>query len=165
MEITDILKKLEDNKEFKEWKKEHKDSFLAHVFKMLDDANKDDWQIGFYNKDDTITSFMITPNDIKIADTQNIFKRPEAKIQKLEKNKIKIDITEALQTAEKIQVKEFKQETPFKIITILQKLDIGQVYNITYITQTFKVLNLRIDSSNGKVLHKKLTPIMEFKAS
>ena len=165
MEILDVLKRLEENKEFKEWKKKNKDSFLAHIFKMLDDANRDDWQIGYYNKDDTITTFIITPDDIKIAETENIFKKPEAKIKELNKEKIKIDITEALQTAEKIQTKEYKQETPYKIITILQKLDIGQVYNITYVTQSFKVLNLKIDSSNGKVLKKSLKSIMDFKAS
>ena len=165
MEIKDVLKRLEQNKEFKEWKKKNKYSFLAHVFKMLDDANIDDWQIGYYNKDDTITTFIITPSDIKIAETENIFKKPEAKIKKLDKEKIKIDITEALQTAEKIQVTEYKAETPFKIITILQTLDIGQVYNITYVTQSFKILNLKIDSSNGKVLKKSLNSIMDFKAS
>lgn len=165
MEITDILDRLEKNKEFKEWKEKNKTSFLVHVFKLLDDANKDDWQVGYYNKDDTITTFIITPDDIKIAETENIFKKPEAKIRKLEKDKIKIDITQALQTAEKIQATEYKQEIPFKIITILQKLDIGQVYNVTYITQSFKALNLKIDSSSGKVLKKTLQPIMEFKAS
>lgn len=165
MEIIKVLERLEEDKEFKEWKKEKKDSFLAHIFKLLDDANEDDWQVGYYNKDDTITTFIVTPKEIKIAETENIFKKPEAKIQKLDKNKIKIDITEALQTAEKIQTTEYKQETPFKIITILQKLDIGQVYNITYVTQGFKVLNFKIDSSNGKVLKKTLQSIMEFKAS
>lgn len=165
MEIKDTIKRLKDSKEFKEWQKKNKDSFLAHIFKMLDDENKDDWQIGFYNKEDTITSFILTPKSIKIADSENIFKKPEAKIQKLDEEQIKIDITEALQTAEKIQTTEFKQETPFKIITILQKIDIGQVYNITYVTQTFKVLNFKISSETGKVLQKKLTPVMEFKAS
>ncbi|MBW2974910.1 hypothetical protein KY366_04295 [Candidatus Woesearchaeota archaeon] len=164
MEITNVLKRLEESKSFKEWEKKNKQSFLAHVFKMLDDANKDDWQVGYYNKDDTITTFIITPQDIRIAETENIFKRPEAKIKKLEKEKIKVDITNALQTAEKIQTTEYAQETPFKIITILQKLDMGQVYNITYITQSFKVLNLKIDCSDGKVLEKKLSSLMEFRA-
>jgi len=165
MEILDVLKRLEENKEFKEWREKNKGSFLAHVFKMLDDANRDDWQVGYYNKNDTITTFILSPKDIKIADTENIFKRPEAKIQKLDKEKIKIDITEALQTAEKIQVTEYKNETPYKIITILQKLNMGQVYNVTYVTQSFKVLNFKIDSSNGKVLKKTLQSIMEFKSS
>lgn len=165
MEIIKVLERLEESKEFKEWKKKNKNSFLAHVFKMLDEANRDDWQVGYYNKDDTITTFILTPNDIKIAETENIFKKPEAKIQELDKEKIKVDITKALETAEKTQAKEYKQETPFKIITILQKLDIGQVYNITYITQSFKVLNFKIDCSNGKVLKKMLQPIMNFKAS
>ncbi len=165
MEVISVLERLEGNKEFKEWKKKNKQSFLAHVFKMLDDENKDDWQIGYYNKNDTITTFIITPSEIKIAETENIFKRPEAKIKKLEKEKIKVDITQALQTAEKIQSTQYKQEIPYKIITILQKLDIGQIYNITYVTQSFKVLNFKIDSSNGKVLKKTLQSIMEFKAS
>ena len=165
MEILDVLKRLKENNEFKEWKKKNKDSFLAHIFKMLDDANKDDWQIGFYNKDDTITTFILTPDGIKIAAAENVFKRPEAKIQRLNEEKIKIDITKALEAAEKVQTTEYKNEVPSKIITILQRLDIGQVYNITYVTQSFKVLNLKIDSSTGKVLKKKLTSIMEFKAS
>ena len=163
MQIKDILKRLEKSKEFKEWKEKNKNSFLAHVFKMLDDANIDDWQIGYYNKDDTLTSFILTPNEIKIAETDSIFKKPEAKIKRLDKEKIKIDITGALQTAEKTQVTEYKAETPYKIITILQTLDIGQVYNITYVTQSFKVLNFKIDASNGKVLKKKLESIMDFK--
>jgi uncharacterized membrane protein YkoI len=165
MEIKDLIKRLEESKEFKDWKEKNKDSFLAHIFKMLDDANKDDWQIGFYNKDDTMTTFIITPADIKIAETENIFKKPEAKIQKLDLEKVKVDITKSLETAEKIQTTEYKQETPFKIITILQKLDLGQVYNITYVTQTFKVLNFKIDAKNGKVLKKTLQTIMDFKAS
>ncbi len=166
MEIKDVLKRLEEHKDFKEWKSKHKESFLAHVFKMLDDANRDDWQIGYYNKDDTITSFIMTPDKIVIAETDNIFKKPGVKIKKLDKEKIKIDITEALQTAEKIQVTEYKNETPSKIITILQTLDkLGQVYNITYVTKSFKTLNLKIDSSTGKVLNKNLKSIMDFKAS
>lgn len=165
MEITNILKRLRESNEFKEWNKKNKDSFLAHIFKMLDDANKDDWQIGFYNKDDTITSFILTPADIKIAAAENIFKKPEDNIQRLDEGKIKIDITKALEIVKKVQTTEYKNEAPSKIITILQKLDIGQIYNITYVTQSFKLLNLKIDSSTGKVLKKKLTSIMEFKAS
>ncbi|MEA2036358.1 MAG: hypothetical protein U9O94_02535 [Nanoarchaeota archaeon] len=165
MEITNVLKRLREDNKFKEWEKKNKDSFLAHIFKMLDDANKDDWQIGFYNKDDTMTTFQLTPSEVNIVAPENIFKRPEAKIEKLDEDKIKLDISNALQTAEKIQTTEYKSETPFKIITILQKLDIGQVYNITYVTQTFKVLNLKIDCTTGEVLKKKLSSIMEFKTS
>ncbi|HZX44464.1 MAG TPA: hypothetical protein VFF28_02150 [Candidatus Nanoarchaeia archaeon] len=165
MDIISLLDRLEKDQGFIDWKKKNQFSYLAHVFKLLDDANIDDWQIGYYNNDDTITTFIITPQEIKVAETENIFKKPDAKINKLDVEKIKIDIAEALQTAEKIQAKEYKNETPFKIITILQNLDIGQVYNITYVTQSFKVLNLKIDSTDGKVLAKSLKSVMDFKAS
>ncbi|MBU1004502.1 MAG: hypothetical protein KJ561_01600, partial [Nanoarchaeota archaeon] len=72
MEIKDVLARLRDDKGFKQWKKENPNSFLAHIFKLLDEANQNDWQIGFYNKDDTITSFIITPNEIKKAAAENI---------------------------------------------------------------------------------------------
>jgi hypothetical protein len=164
MEILNILKRLEESKEYQEWEEKNKESFLAHIFKMLDDMNIDDWQIGFYNKDDTMTTFILTPQGIKIASTDSIFKKPDVKIKQLDKEKIKIDITEALQTAEKIQTTEYKNESPSKIITILQKIDIGQIYNITYVTQSFKVLNFKVDSSTGKLLKKSLKSIMDFKA-
>ena len=165
MEITDIIKRLEESKEYKGWQKNNKSSFLAHIFKLLDEANKDDWQVGFYNKDDTMTTFILTPAEINIAESENIFKKPDAKVQKLDEEKIKIDITKALETAKKVQTKEYKQETPSKIIAILQRLDIGQVYNITYFTQTFKILNFKIDSCNGRILKKSLTNAMDFRAS
>jgi hypothetical protein len=112
-----------------------------------------------------MTTFILTPQGIKIASTDSIFKKPDVKIKKLDRENIKIDITEALQTAEKIQTTEYKNESPSKIITILQKIDIGQIYNITYVTQSFKVLNFKVDSSTRKLLKKSLKSIMDFKAS
>ncbi len=163
MEIKEIIKRLKEDEGFKKWKRGHKNSFLAHVFKMLDDANKGDWQIGFYNEDDTITTFLLTENEIKMIKPTQIFKKPGAKILKIDENRIRIDICKALEIAEKTQVKEYEGESPIKIITILQRLDIGLVYNITYITQSFKILNFKIDANNGKILKKTLESIVDFK--
>jgi len=163
MEIKDLLERLKNDKKFKDWKKKNEKSFLAHVFKCLDDSNIDEWQIGFYNKDDTITTFTLTPSEITSGSSDEVFKRPDARILELDEGKIKIDITNALETAEKIQNTEYKQEIPFKIIAILQRLDIGQIYNITYVTQSFNILNFKIDSCTGKLLKKTLTPLMEFR--
>ena len=64
MEIKKIVNKLGQNNEFKEWKKEHYASSLVHIFKMFDEVNKDEWQIGFFNPNETITSFVIGPESI-----------------------------------------------------------------------------------------------------
>ena len=166
MEAKDIIKNLEGSKEFKEWKKERKDSFLAHIFKMFDEANAGETQAGYYNKDDTITTFLIAGDGVKLMQSEEIFKKPDAKVLKLELKNIKVDIGKALKTADEIQQKEFKAHTPIKKILILQKLEVlGQVYNITFVTQSFNILNLKIDSGTGKISEKLFKPIMDFRTN
>ena len=164
MKIKELIEKLESSKEFKEWKKENYASSLVHVFKMFDEANKDDWQIGFYNPDDTITTFIIGKEGIQILPEAEIFKKPDAKIMKLSVEDIKVELDEAIGDARKFQEKEYPNEKPTKEIVILQKLDRGLVYNITFVTQAFNTLNIKIDAKTGKVVHHKLMSLMDLKA-
>ena len=159
MEAKEIVKKLEASKEFKGWKNENKDSFLAHLFKT-----EDELQVGYYNKNDTITSFM-AGDEISVMPESEIFKKPGAKVMKLELDKMKIDFKKAMDLALMRQKKKYSNEKPLKSITILQKLDEGTVYNITFITASFNTLNFKIDAGNGKILKCVLTPLMEFKAA
>ncbi|MBI2652931.1 hypothetical protein HYX00_05695, partial [Candidatus Woesearchaeota archaeon] len=40
---------------------------------------------------------------------------------------------------------------------------LGNIWNITYITEAFNTLNMKIDASNGKVLEHNLSSIFSFK--
>jgi len=160
MEIKEIIKNLENNQRFKEWKKDNNFSSLVHVFKLLDEPNKDAWQIGFYNPNDTITTFVIS-KDIKIIPTEKIFKKPDSKIKKLDIEKINIDWNKALDLAQKLQKETYPAEKPIKTILILQNLDI-QVYNITLLTESFKTLNIKIDSDTGKIVSHDLKSLADF---
>lgn len=164
MKIRKLIKKLEDSKEFKDWKKENNASSLVHVFKMFDEANKDEWQIGFYNPDDKIITFIIGKDSIQILPESEIFKKPDAKIFKLNIEDVKVELIEALEKAKNFQEKDYPQEKPMKEIVILQKLDIGQVYNITFVTQTFNTLNIKIDAKTGEIKSHKLMSLMDPKA-
>jgi len=75
MQLSEKLSQLEKNKVFIDWKKENSDSYLAHVFRMLDDANVKLWQFGYYNKDDSITTFILDGEDVKEIPEQEIFKK------------------------------------------------------------------------------------------
>ncbi len=166
MDILSKLKFLENTPEFKEWNKTHKTHYLAHAFKLLDDANKNIWQIGYYNKEsDTITTFILEEGkDIKIIPDLEVFKQEKDIIKKLEISKIKIDPQEALDIAEDFLKKEYTAEIPVKTILILQTIEQGQVYNISFIIQSIGVINLKISSENGKVLEHKKISMSEFKA-
>jgi len=162
MEINSIVEKVENSYIFKKWQKDNKKSYLTHLFKMIDDLNKDAWQVGFYNKDDTITSFVVDNDNISILPEEEIFKKKKSKIQELNLSKVKIDLKNALEIAENFQKKECYGNEPNKIIVVLQSIVNNIIYNITYITKTLNILNLKIDATDGKIISSDLKAMMEF---
>jgi uncharacterized membrane protein YkoI len=83
---------------------------------------------------------------------------------KLSVEDVKIELDEAMKNARKFQEKEYPKEKSMKEIVILQKLDSGQVYNVTFVTQAFNTLNIKLDSKTGKVVKHKLMSLMDLKA-
>jgi len=164
MEIKEIIENLEKTKEFKDYKKENEFSFLTHIFHMDDPANKDDFQVGYYNKDDTITTFIISKDQVKVMPEAEIFKKPDAKIKKLDLDEVKISIEQSDKISKDILEKKYKQETPSKRILILQNIEEGLIYNITFITQTSSMINIKIDAKTGEVIHESITPLSSLMA-
>jgi len=161
MKLEEIPKRVEKFQEFKDWKKKNKDSFLSYLFKILPEQKE--WQMGYYNKKkDSITSFKLEGNKLEITPEQEVFKKQETDISKLELKTVKISLEKALEIANKLRVEKYKVDSN-KIIVLLQRLNIGQVWNITYITNTLSTLNIKLSSSSGKVLSEELIPLMKYK--
>lgn len=160
MEIMDKFEILKKSKIHKDWHKKNQKSYLAHIFRMFDEANKNIWQFGFYNSDDTITTFIMEDNDIKEVPEQEIFKSDKHQLKKLDLKKIKFDFGEALDIGEKLRKDKYKQHPVLKTFVILQLLD-TQIYNVTFVTQTFSTLNIHIDSQSKKIISEKLTSLLE----
>ena len=161
MTFSSELKRLLDSEEFKEWQKNNKDSYLTYGFIMISPEVKKEWQIGFYNpKRDTISTFTLGNEVIKNPEAE-VFK-DEKKVIELDVEKIKITLNKALILAEELQVKKYPQHKALKTMVIIQNLGIGQVWNITYITNTFKTLNIKIDSASGKAVKHDLIELFKF---
>ncbi len=161
MKIGSIIKKLEDNEEFKTWHKESYASSIVHVFKMFDEANKDEFQLGYFNSDETITTWIVGKDDIKMVPKEEVFKKPDSKIKKLDMELIGIDFSQAREKAVNLQEEKYPNEKPMKEIAILQNLEVGQVFNFTFVTQSFKTLNIKIDSKTGEVMSDELMNLMD----
>lgn len=160
MKIKELLKTLEQSKEFKDWKKLNKDSYFVHIFIMSEQGN----QIGYYNpKNNKITSFIIE-EQIKIMPEEEPFKKEKTKIKPLDIEKVKIDYDKALETANNLQKEKFSEHKPVKTIAILQNIENKDLWNITFITQSFNTLNIKVDAATNKIIEHKLTPLMQFKA-
>jgi hypothetical protein len=163
--MTDFLeayKKLLESKKFKEWKAKNKDCFLSYGFLIID-SNKGEeiWKIGFYHpSNDNLTSFIVG-KEILIEPESAVFKAPDMKVSELDIDKIKIDYYTAVKIANERQKEAYKHDNPTNILVILQHIEIGQVWNITYVTERMNTLNFKIDTSTGNIKYEKLSSIMD----
>ena len=62
-------------------------------------------------------------------------------------------------------VNDRNPEGAVKKIIILQNLDNKTVWNITYITDAFSILNMKLDAVSGEVLEQTIKPIIGYKES
>ncbi|VVB81361.1 Peptidase propeptide and YPEB domain protein [uncultured archaeon] len=159
MDLHETLAKLTRHPVFKEWHTENKEYFLAHAFLMLDEANKNCMQIGFYNpaKERMVTFFVA--DDVKKTDEQEVL-RSEGSIQQLKPEEVKLTVEEAIKIAEGC-FKEYK-ETAIKHFFIIQNAEGHTMFNITYFTQSLKTVNIKIDATTGKVIKHSKQDLAQF---
>jgi len=158
LDIKQAYAKLESSKEFKN------KGYLCSFFMMssIKELEGQPWQIGFYSeKDDKITSYIVS-DSVKIENNDSkIFKDNNTKIYELKIDTIKTNIKKILKETNDL-IKKY-HETPSKIIIVLQKLE-KAVWNISYITETFNLINIKIDASTGKIISENRSSLLSFKA-
>ena len=142
--MKELYKKLINSKIFKDWKEKNKDSFLCSYIVI------DKTQFDFYNKNDTITSFMVD-NNIEIKENEKIFKKTQLKELNLENIKLKEE------KALEIVNKKYLKEKFTKKIIILQNTG-EPFWNLTFITASLKLLNVKIDM-NEKIIQETFEPL------
>lgn len=164
MEFLELLQKLEQSKEYKEWKTD--DVILAHGFTVLDNKYEESepWQAGYYNKkEDKITTFKITKNVVEKGSSEEVFKKPETKIGELDPSKLKKNFEEIKKIIKSYQEEKYKQEIPNKIIVLLQVVpEVGTVWNVTIITAAFNTVNMKIDVETGEVKEDHITSLLNY---
>ncbi len=142
--MKELYKKLTSSKIFKDWRDKNKDSFLCSYIVI------DKTQFDFYNKNNTITSFTMGDN-IEIKENEKIFKKTELKELKLD------NITLTKKQALEIIKEKYPKEKFTKEIIILQNTG-EPFWNITIITSSLKILNIRIDM-NKKIIQETFEPL------
>lgn len=157
MEIKELIERVLESKEYKEWDKKH-DHHLAHVFKMVDEKK---WQFGFFcAEDNSMTSFILDGDALTLSEPSEVFKKPGDTVRQLDPEKIHLDWPDALAKAKELQEQEYPKELVFKRFFILQNLD-GAVYNITFVTKAFNTINVRVSAADGSVISHKLESLMD----
>lgn len=165
MELKPALKKLEESSDFRKWRNENKSTYFSYAFKIPQEMGPNDWQLGFYNKKkDKITTFILSEDGISIRAEEEIFKKEEMKVNEIQVSKLKLTFEGALAKADEFQQKNFPKDKSIKTIAILQNItELGNVWNITYITEAFNTLNMKIDASSGRILEHNISSVFNFR--
>lgn len=161
MEPKEAIGKLERSAVFKDWKKKNKNAYLVNFFSMIENQSKIEWHVGYYDEHkDRIVSFIVGDEITKTPESE-VFKEKD-KVLKLYLSKIKIDFNQALINAIKFQQEKYPGNAPLKKIILLQNYDNHYIYNITFITQSFKTLNIKVSSQDGRIISDKIHSIFDF---
>jgi len=159
MSFKEAFKKLKDSAEFKNFRKKNKKSFLFSAFFVLGpEFVPETQQFDYYLDEKSAATFMIKENvEIKIDEFH-----PVSKITPLDE-KIKIDVGKLQGIIKKELEKAFPQgfETS-KTIAILQKISDVQMWNITCLSSSLRILRMRVDCFSGKVLESAEARISDY---
>ena len=164
MEFKTVLKKLKDSPEFRKWVSKNKKSYLTYALTIIENSEKSDWQIGYYDKKlDKVTAFTIN-SKIEINPEQDIFKKPGTAVKKINLKDVKFGLDKILKKAQRIKAREYPKELVTKTIAILQNIELGQLWNITLVTSSLKTINIKIDAKTGKTIKHELISLFQFRA-
>jgi hypothetical protein len=154
--LQNAYKKVIDSNLFQKWREVHKKAYLCSFFMLIGEKNPMSWQVDFYNPmDDTITSFLADDEVKQIHKDSKIFKPGKNRLNKLVLDNIKINLKEAYGAIENLKNEKYKAEIPARQIIILQNLK-TPLWNITYMTTSFKLLNFKVDAITGDIMEEEV---------
>lgn len=157
MNLLKELERLENSPVFIKWKEKNKDSYLCSFFNII--GNNEPWRIHFYSKEkDKITSFLMD-EAISLEEDSQVFKDKNIKVKELKIKNVSIKNEDALRNVNKIINEKYPNETVNKTIMILQNID-KLMWNITCITNSLNMVNIKMDARSGNVIEEKLQSLM-----
>jgi len=164
VETKSKIKELEQIKEYINWKEKNKEAILSFVLRVIEEPANDEWQIGYFNKPkNNITTFVLKGTELTINPDEEIFKKEDQLVKELQLEKVTLSLEDAVKIAQDYQKKNNPGEMPLKIISILQHLtEFGNVWNFSFVSQTFNTLNIKINTENGKIVDHSLSKIFDF---
>ncbi len=158
MELKNAIDKLKLSEEFTKFKEENSNYYLAHAFSIVD-TEEIEWQVGYYGVEkDNVIVFEV--GDIVTVHPQSeVFKKPGTTVKELKLEDIKISLKQAAEIADELVKKKYSAETINKTIAIIQNLELP-LYNLTLVTATFHIINIKINADTGEIISETRESIM-----
>lgn len=146
MDVLQAKEFLEESTAFKQFKKDNPNYYFVHAFWMVPGEQ---WKLGYYEKDkDRIVVFDVG-EEIFVNPEEEVYKE-ESQIIELKLEEVRVRRDEAIDKTKELLP---SSESITQTIAILQHLE-RPVWNITLVTGTFNVLNVKVDAQTGTLLSR-----------
>jgi len=163
--LKTAIKELQKIKEFKDFKKKNPKAYLASCVVIVDGKNVGDWQVDFYIPKKHKMATFVLKDKVELKGEDDIFQKEKAEVEELELSSVKIDLNKMLKLLEDLRKEKYPGDFPNKIIVVLQKFKNNMIWNVTCLTTTLKILNVKFDAKGGNVLEDKIENVFSLKAS
>ena len=167
MIFLDQYQNLKESPIFQTWQQQHPKDFLTHFYLQLDPEFKlvGNWEIGFADPStDKITVFVVG-EQITQKPEEEAFKKPDAKVEALGLERVKVDFAEALEIFKKIKAEKHAHQLLLNGFIILQTFQGKTMWNFSYATRSMNILNIKINTETKELISEQLINFMEQKAS
>ena len=155
MNISQVISKVQNSEVFKVWNK--KDNYLVSCL-FLNDV----WSLSFYSKKTKRTTSFSIKEEVEIESEDKAFQKNPKHLEKLDIDSIKMTLGEAEEKVNKIKQEKAPSEDVSKKIIILQQ-QCFPVWNITYITSSFNILNVKINAVNKDKIYESFAPVFSLR--
>jgi len=154
-DLKQQLEELQNTQAYKTAKEQNPDLILVSAFFMGLDLTIIDWELTFYSKAKH-KNFLFK----ETVEEHEVFQKDQHELQELDLNKIKITLEEAWTKTEE----NSENYSLAKAIVVLQVQNNQAIWNITWITNELKFLNVRIDAITGEIIKHEINSLTDVRA-
>jgi hypothetical protein len=152
-DVHNTVKRLENSEAFQEFSRSNPHHYLVHAF-----STGKEIELGYYGKEsDKITVFKTNP--VAMLPAEEVFKQ-QGVLEALNLDMVQLGLHEALERAEAERANAYPQHITTKSICILQQQD-GPVWNITLVTATLQMINVKLSAQSGELHSRDMRSIMD----
>lgn len=156
MKLKECLEKSAEKEEIKNIL--DKNGYLCSIFSFIKPSqNKiEKWELGYYLPNENKILPVEAKKNISIGKKDKPLKK---KTHRIFQEKIKISPEKILEEAKKVEKEEYNKKIQ-KILIALIGEDEKQVWKVSFVTSSFSIISIKINSENGKVIDKKEKSLM-----
>ncbi|MBN1274664.1 hypothetical protein JXA12_00020 [Candidatus Woesearchaeota archaeon] len=158
MDAHEAVEFVEGSERFRGFLGEDGSYYLVHCFCTVE-GERSPWQVGYYSRRTRKIVVFTAGKEVVQAPADEAF-RESGHVPPLDVGGVSVRLDDALGVAGEVRRERYPHEAVGKTIVLLQVIGGRPLWNLTFITQSFNMLNIRVDAASGEVVADSLHSLM-----